>query len=145
MYWTLFIVIALASWAVSALLDNRFKQYSQVGLRLTGREVAEKMLHDNGIEINKNNIVFKIAPMITYHIEILEKIRPLILDIATTIIIIGDTIPALTAASPNIKPPRIEIEDPILLGILKSVSRSISKQVSNIIHSTKLGKGTLSL
>ena len=49
MYWTLFIVIALASWAVSALLDNRFKQYSQVGLRLTGREVAEKMLHDNGI------------------------------------------------------------------------------------------------
>lgn len=49
MYWTLFIVIALASWAVSALLDSRFKQYSQVGLRLTGREVAEKMLHDNGI------------------------------------------------------------------------------------------------
>ena len=49
MYWTLFIVIALASWAVSALLDNRFKQYSRVGLRLTGREVAEKMLHDNGI------------------------------------------------------------------------------------------------
>ena len=49
MYWTLFIVIALASWAVSALLDNRFKQYSQVGLRLTGREVAEKMLRDNGI------------------------------------------------------------------------------------------------
>ena len=78
-------------------------------------------------------------------IDILEKIKPLIEDIATTIIIIGDTIPALTAASPNIKPPRIEIEDPILLGILKSVSRSISKQVSNIIHSTKLGKGTLSL
>ena len=49
MYWTLFIVIALASWAVSALLDNRFKQYSQVGLRLTGRVVAEKMLHDNCI------------------------------------------------------------------------------------------------
>ena len=49
MYWTLFIVIALASWAVSALLNNRFKEYSQVGLRLTGREVAEKMLRDNGI------------------------------------------------------------------------------------------------
>ena len=27
------------------------------------------------IEINKNNNVFKIAPMITYHIEILEKIN----------------------------------------------------------------------
>lgn len=49
MYWTLFIVIALASWAVSALLNNRFKEHSQVGLRLTGREVAEKMLRDNGI------------------------------------------------------------------------------------------------
>ena len=49
MYWTLFIVIALASWAVSALLNNRFKEYSQIGLRLTGREVAEKMLRDNGI------------------------------------------------------------------------------------------------
>ena len=49
MYWTLFIVIALASWAVSALLNNRFKEYSQVGLHLTGREVAEKMLRDNGI------------------------------------------------------------------------------------------------
>lgn len=49
MYWTLFIIIALASWAVSALLERRFKEYSQVGLHLTGREVAEKMLRDNGI------------------------------------------------------------------------------------------------
>lgn len=49
MYWTLFIIIALVSWAVSALLERRFKEYSQVDLRLTGREVAEKMLRDNGI------------------------------------------------------------------------------------------------
>lgn len=49
MYWTLFIVIALASWGVSALLDHRFKTYSKVGIRMTGKEVAEKMLRDNGI------------------------------------------------------------------------------------------------
>jgi Zn-dependent membrane protease YugP len=34
---------------VSALLNHRFKQYSNVYLPLTGREVAEKMLRDNGI------------------------------------------------------------------------------------------------
>lgn len=49
MYWALFISIALVSWAVSTLLNRRFKQYSQVPLGLTGREVAEKMLRDNGI------------------------------------------------------------------------------------------------
>ena len=48
-YFVLFIIIALASWGVSALLDHRFKQSSQVYLPLTGREVAEKMLRDNGI------------------------------------------------------------------------------------------------
>lgn len=49
MYWLLFIVIALLSWGVSVLLDRRFKQYAKVPLRLTGREVAEKMLRDHGI------------------------------------------------------------------------------------------------
>ena len=49
MYWILFIVIAIASWAVNAVLNHRFEKYAQVGLRLTGREVAEKMLRDNGI------------------------------------------------------------------------------------------------
>ena len=48
-YFTLFITIALLSWAVSTLLNRRFKQYSKVYLQLTGREVAEKMLRDNGI------------------------------------------------------------------------------------------------
>ena len=49
MYLTLFIIIALVSWGVSALLNHRFKKYSQVYLPLTGREVADKMLRDNGI------------------------------------------------------------------------------------------------
>lgn len=48
-YFVLFIIITIASWGVSALLNYRFKQYSKVYLPLTGKEVAEKMLRDNGI------------------------------------------------------------------------------------------------
>ena len=48
-YWIVFIGVALASWLVSASLERKFKRYSQVPLRMTGRDVAEKMLHDNGI------------------------------------------------------------------------------------------------
>lgn len=51
MYFILFISIALISYLVQANLNSKFKKYSQVGLAsgMTGREVAEKMLHDNGI------------------------------------------------------------------------------------------------
>jgi len=48
-YWILFITIALVSWGASALLQHRFNEYSQVDLPLTGCQVAEKMLRDNGI------------------------------------------------------------------------------------------------
>ena len=48
-YWILFITIAVASWLVSALMEQRFKKFSKVYLPLTGKEVAEKMLRDNGI------------------------------------------------------------------------------------------------
>lgn len=48
-YWIIFIAIMLLSWAVSASLDRKFKRYSKVALPLTGKEVAEKMLRDNGI------------------------------------------------------------------------------------------------
>ena len=48
-YWILFITIATASWLVSALMEQRFKKFSKVYLHLTGKEVAEKMLRDNGI------------------------------------------------------------------------------------------------
>ncbi len=49
--WILFGIIALAGWIVQAQLQSRFKKYSRVPLRngMTGRDVAEKMLHDNGI------------------------------------------------------------------------------------------------
>ena len=44
-------IIALVSWLVSQKLKNKFKFYSNVQLQngLSGREIAEKMLHDNGI------------------------------------------------------------------------------------------------
>ncbi|MEO9869930.1 zinc metallopeptidase [Ekhidna sp.] len=45
------IVFMIASWAVSTRLKNKFKKYSQVtlGSGLSGREIAELMLRDNGI------------------------------------------------------------------------------------------------
>ena len=51
MYLFLFIGIAIISFLVQANLQSKFKKYSRVPLasRLTGREVAEKMLRDNGI------------------------------------------------------------------------------------------------
>lgn len=48
-YWILFIGIALVSWLVSASLKRKFEQYSKISLSMTGKEVAEKMLRENGI------------------------------------------------------------------------------------------------
>lgn len=50
-YWILFIGIALVSWIVQANLQRKFKKYSKVatGNGMTGRDVAIKMLNDNGI------------------------------------------------------------------------------------------------
>ncbi|MBR6481714.1 MAG: zinc metallopeptidase, partial [Bacteroidaceae bacterium] len=50
-YWILFIGVALLSWLVQANLQSKFKKFSKVPLAsgMTGREVAEKMLRDNGI------------------------------------------------------------------------------------------------
>jgi len=48
-YWGIFIAIALASFVVSKSLEIKFKKYSRVPLPLSGKEVAEKMLHDHGI------------------------------------------------------------------------------------------------
>lgn len=47
----LFGLIFLASYIVSSMLKSKFAKYSKVPLNngMTGRDVAEKMLHDNGI------------------------------------------------------------------------------------------------
>lgn len=51
MYWILFIGIAILSYIVQSSLQSKFEKYSQMALDngMTGREVAEKMLRDNGI------------------------------------------------------------------------------------------------
>lgn len=66
MVWILFGIIALASWGVSATLQNKFKRYSKIPLRngMTGKDVAEKMLHDNGIYDVK---VVSVAGQLTDH------------------------------------------------------------------------------
>ena len=49
--WIIFIGIAIVSFIVQSSLKSKFEKYSKVGLSngMTGREVAEKMLRDNGI------------------------------------------------------------------------------------------------
>ena len=49
--WILFIGIAILGWLVQARLQSKFKKYSRIPLRngMTGKEVAEKILHENGI------------------------------------------------------------------------------------------------
>lgn len=51
MYWIIFIGIALLSWLVSSSLKSKFEKYSAIPMPggMTGKDVAEKMLHDNGI------------------------------------------------------------------------------------------------
>ena len=51
MYWIIFIGFALLSWLVSSRLKNKFEKYSKIPMPngMTGKDVAEKMLRDNGI------------------------------------------------------------------------------------------------
>ena len=49
-YWIIFIVIAIASWIVSSSLERKFEKYSKESLPMTGRDVALKMLRENGID-----------------------------------------------------------------------------------------------
>ena len=50
-YYIIIGAIALFSWMVSARLKSKFAQYSKISLRngMSGAEIAEKMLQDNGI------------------------------------------------------------------------------------------------
>ena len=50
MIWIIFIGIAVISYLVQANLKNKFEKYSKMPLMngMTGRDVAIKMLHDNG-------------------------------------------------------------------------------------------------
>lgn len=50
-YFILFIGIAIISYIVQANLQSKFKKFSKISLDngMTGRDIATKMLHDNGI------------------------------------------------------------------------------------------------
>lgn len=48
-YWILVGVIALVGWLVQSNLKSKFEKFSREPVRLTGKEVAEKMLQDYGI------------------------------------------------------------------------------------------------
>jgi Zn-dependent membrane protease YugP len=48
MYYILIIIALLGYWAQSNV-KSKFERYSKEPFRLTGREIAEKMLHENGI------------------------------------------------------------------------------------------------
>lgn len=51
MIWTLFLFLMVAGMLVQSMLQSRFRKYSRVPVNggLSGAEVAEKMMHDNGI------------------------------------------------------------------------------------------------
>jgi Zn-dependent membrane protease YugP len=58
-YWIIFIVTMLLSWLVSARLKSKFREYSKIPIAngMTGRDVAEKMLRDNGItDVTVNSV-----------------------------------------------------------------------------------------
>ena len=67
MYFILFIAIAVASYAVQASLKSKFSTYSKTPLSngMTGAQVAEKMLRDNGInnvKVTQNILFFNCGP-----------------------------------------------------------------------------------
>ena len=49
--WIIMILVMIASYIIQATLQSRFNKYSKIGLPsgMSGKEVAEKMLRDNGI------------------------------------------------------------------------------------------------
>lgn len=50
MQWIIFIGIAIVSYIIQANLQHKFKKYSKIGMNgLTGRDVAIRMLQENGI------------------------------------------------------------------------------------------------
>lgn len=65
-YYILIGAIALVSWLVSSQLKKKFAQYSKIQLRngMSGKEIAEKMLLDNGI---KDVQVISTAGQLTDH------------------------------------------------------------------------------
>lgn len=68
----IFGLFALASWAVSKSLQNRFKRYSEIPTAngLSGKEVVERMLRDNNIQGVK---VGSVSGILTDHYNPVNK------------------------------------------------------------------------
>ena len=64
--WIIMILVMIASYIIQATLQSRFNKYSKIGLPsgMSGKEVAEKMLRDNGIY---NVKVIPVNGMLTDH------------------------------------------------------------------------------
>jgi len=70
--WIIFGVFMLISWLVGQQLKSKFKQYSQIPLHggLSGKDVAEKMLWDSGVEGVK---VMSVPGQLTDHYNPMNK------------------------------------------------------------------------
>lgn len=49
LYWLIFVTILIASYIVQYIFNARIKKYSQVSMNLSGKDVAERMLRENGL------------------------------------------------------------------------------------------------
>lgn len=69
-YWIIIGVTTLASMLISGKLKSRFSQYSQMPIRMTGAQVAEAMLRQNGI----NDVqVISVPGQLTDHYDPIRK------------------------------------------------------------------------
>lgn len=70
--WIIFIGFTLISWLVSHQLKSRFQKYSKIPTAngMTGRDVAEKILRDNGITGVK---IGSVSGMLTDHYNPINK------------------------------------------------------------------------
>ena len=70
--WIIFIGFMILSWIISLTLKSKFKKYSKIPLEngMSGKDVAEKMLRDNGIYDVK---VESVEGMLTDHYNPVNK------------------------------------------------------------------------
>jgi Zn-dependent membrane protease YugP len=78
--WIIFIVFALLSAGISWRLRSKFNEYSQIGLSngLSGKEIAERMLHENNIFDVR---VLSVEGMLTDHYNPQDKTVNLSADV----------------------------------------------------------------
>lgn len=69
-YWVIIGVSFLASILISSMLKRRFHQYSQIPIRMTGAQVAEMMLRQNGITDVQ---VISVPGQLTDHYDPIKK------------------------------------------------------------------------